>query len=77
MRETIKDWKRDWIEANGETNELEVAIYDSRLDRPASEVYEGSFADIPKDLIDKKVIEWARIVISSEPEREGAFALTI
>ena len=26
MRETIADWKKDWIDANGLTNELEVII---------------------------------------------------
>ena len=29
MRETIADWKKDWIDANGLTNELEVIIKDS------------------------------------------------
>ena len=26
MRETLRDWKRDWIEANGETDDIEVLI---------------------------------------------------
>lgn len=24
MRETLRDWKRDWIETNGETDDIEV-----------------------------------------------------
>lgn len=47
MRETLKDWKRDWIEENGETHELEVVVKDSKLDDLAPYVYEGSFVDIP------------------------------
>lgn len=26
MRETLRDWKRDWIEANGEIDDIEVLI---------------------------------------------------
>lgn len=77
MRKTLSDWKKDWIEANGETHELEVLIKDSQLDDLSSYVYEGSFVDIPEELIDKKVIEWGQIVESSVPERNGAYSLTI
>lgn len=31
MRKTIDDWKKDWIETNGLTNELEVIIKDGSL----------------------------------------------
>ena len=77
MRETLKDWKRDWIEENGETNELEVVVKDSKLDDFAPYVYEGSFVDIPEDLLDKKVIDCGQIIESSKPERNGVYSLTI
>ena len=77
MRKTLKDWKRDWIEVNGETNELEVVIKNSKLDEFSSYVYEGSFAGIPKYLLNKKVVGCGQIVESSVPERKGAYSLTI
>lgn len=77
MRETLKDWRRDWVETNGETNELEVVIKDSKLDDLAPYVYEGSFVGIPDNLLDKKVIDCGQIVESSVPERNGAYTLTI
>lgn len=77
MRETLSDWKRDWIEANGETHELEVVIKDSQLDNLESYVYEGSFVDIPEKLLDKKVIDCGQIIGSSKPEKNGAYSLTI
>lgn len=77
MRDTLKDWKKDWIEANGETHELEVVIKDSSLDDFAPYVYEGSFADIPEELLDRKVTDCGRILESSIPERNGAYSLTI
>lgn len=77
MREILKDWKRDWIETNGETHDLEVVIKDSKLDEFAPYVYEGSFVDIPEELLDKKVIDCGRIVESTVSERNGAYSLTI
>ena len=52
MRETLRDWQRDWIEANGKTHELEVVIKDSKLDEFAPYLYEGSFVDIPEELLE-------------------------
>jgi len=77
MRETINDWKNEWIEANGETDELEVIIEDSKLNDFAPYVYEGSFKDVPEYLLDKKVIENWKIINSSVPERIGVYALRI
>ncbi len=77
MRETVRDWKNEWIETNGETDELEVVIEDSKLGDFAQCVYEGSFKNIPKELLDKKVIENWKILDSSVPERIGAYSLTI
>lgn len=75
MRETLNDWKRDWIEVNGETNEVEVLIsegYDA-----SSYIYEGSFKDIPEELLNRKVVCCGQIIDSSAPERIGAYSLTI
>ncbi len=77
MRETIRDWKNEWIETNGETGELEVVIEDNKLDNFAPYVYEGSFKDIPEYLLDEKVVEDGRILDSSVPERIGAYSLRI
>lgn len=77
MRKTVKDWKRDWIKANGETHDFEVALEYRNATASDPYVYEGSFVDIPEDLMDKKVIEWARIIDSSEQERIGAYVLII
>lgn len=77
MRETVEEWKKEWIETNGQTHELEVVIQDSSLDNFAPYVYEGSFVDIPEELLCKKVADYGRIIESSEPEREGAYLLTI
>ena len=77
MRETVKEWKKEWIDTNGETNELEVSIKDSSLDEFTSLIYEGSFAGIPKKLEEKKVVDWGKICNSSVPERVGAYSLTI
>lgn len=41
------------------------------------ELYSGSFAEIPPELLDKKVIENWRIIASSVPERVGAYSLTV
>ncbi len=77
MIETIRDWKNKWMETNGETEKLEVVIEDSKLGEAAPYVYEGSFKDIPEDLLDEKVIEDGKIIDSSVSERIGAYSLTI
>ena len=77
MRETIKDWKKEWIETNGKTEDLEVLIKDSSLDDFAPCIYEGSFVNIPESLEEKKVIEWGQVCDSSIPNRIGAYSLTI
>lgn len=76
MRETLRDWQRDWIEANGETNDIEVLISEGD-DVFKPYVYEGSFKGISKELLDRKVINYGKILESSEPERNGAYSLTI
>lgn len=77
MRETIKDWKDEWIETNGLTDDLEVVIKDCALPELHSYIYEGSFRNIPEELEVKKVIDWAKIVESSIPDRIGAYSLSI
>lgn len=77
MSETLKDWKRDWIKENGQTHDLEVLINDSKLDELEPYIYEGSFVDIPEELLDKKVIRCGQILESTVPERNGAYSLTI
>ena len=77
MRETIKEWRDEWIETNGLTKELEVVITDTSRDISCDELSSGSFADIPPELLDKKVIENWRIIASSVPERIGAYSLII
>ena len=77
MRETVGEWKKEWIETNGQTHELEVVIQDGSLDNFAPYIYEGSFVDIPEELLCKNVVDYGRIVESSEPERKGAYSLTI
>ena len=77
MRETIREWREEWIETNGPTGELEVVITDTGQDTNCAELYSGSFVDIPPELFDKKVIEDGRILASSVPERIGAYSLTI
>lgn len=77
MRETIGEWKVEWINTNGKTDELEVLIIDSKLDTMAPYIYEGSFAKIPKQLEEKKVIHWGKILESSVRDRIGAYSLTI
>ena len=78
MRETIADWKKDWIDANGLTNELEVIIKDShriKSDTSSDEgqsIYEGCFANIPEELL-----ECGQILASTNPEREGCYSLII
>ncbi len=77
MRERISDWQRDWIDANGKTEDLEVVIKDGDLYESAPCIYEGSFAGIPEELVDRKVVEWSKIVLSSKQERVGAYSLTV
>jgi len=77
MRETVKEWKDEWIETNGETNELEVVITDSNLDDLVPYIYEGSFVNIPTELEEKKIINNGKILDSSIPDRIGAYSLTI
>lgn len=83
IRETIGDWKKNWIETNGLTNELEVTIKDGSLKKSDTSpdegvsLYEGSFAKIPDELLEKKVIEYGQIIASSDPEREGCYSLNV
>lgn len=77
MRETVGEWRKKWIETNGETDELEVVIEDSSMEDFALYVYEGSFKDLPEELLDKRVIKCFQIIDSSVPERIGAYSLTI
>jgi hypothetical protein len=83
MRKTIGDWKKDWIEANGLTNELEVIIKGGSLKKSDTwpdagvSLYEGSFAKIPDELLEKKVIEYGQIIASSDPKRDGCYSLTV
>lgn len=74
MRETIKEWKDEWIETNGETNELEVLISYINSDKY---IYEGSFANIPEELEEKKVVNSSKILDSTVPDRIGAYSLKI
>ena len=77
MRETVRDWQTDWIKQNGTTNDLEVIIEDSSKESLSRYVYEGSFSNIRKDLLYRKVIENGQIIESSVPERIGAYSLMI
>lgn len=72
--ETIRDWKDEWIKTNGKTDDLEVLI---RYNNEDEDIYEGSFVDIPKDLEEKKVINYSKILTSTVPERIGAYILKI
>ena len=56
---------------------MEVIISDSSLEAFRTEVYSGSFADIPPELFDKKVIENGKIIASTVPERIGAYSLLV
>ena len=77
MRETIKEWKDEWIETNGKTDELEVLITDSSLSDLESYIYEGSFVGIPEYLEDKKVVSSGKVLTSTVKDRIGAYSLTI
>ncbi len=74
--ETIKEWKKEWVETNGETDELEVLISD-RNSAFDGYVYEGSFVNIPEELEEKKVVGCGKILDSSVPARIGAYSLKI
>ena len=76
MRETLRDWRRDWLETNGQTDGVEVLISEGD-DAFKPYVYEGSFKDISEELLDRKVIKCGKILESSVPERIGAYLLTI
>lgn len=77
MRETVREWKDEWIETNGKTDELEVLIKDSSLDDFAPYLYEGNFAGIPIELEEKKVIGSGKILDSSIAARIGTYSLII
>lgn len=76
-RNTVKDWKNNWLKANGFTNDYEVVITDSKSKEQSTYVYEGCFADIPENLLEREVVECWKILASSVPEREGAYSLVI
>lgn len=76
MRETIKEWKDEWIETNGETDELEVLISYNNSDSDRY-IYEGSFANIPEELEEKKVVNSGKILDSTVLDRIGAYSLKI
>lgn len=73
MRETVGEWKQEWIETNGQTDELEVVIRDDE----DAEIYAGSFQDIPEKFASLKVSNSGRILDSSIPERCGAYTLRV
>jgi hypothetical protein len=74
MRETIRDWKIEWIETNGKTDGLEVLISYGNSD---GYIYEGSFSNIPEELEEKKVIKCSKVLDSTVPARIGAYSLKI
>lgn len=75
MRETLKEWRDEWIATNGETYGLEVLIMDRNID--GVYIYEGNFAGIPIEFLERKVIENSKVLDSSVPERRGAYVLII
>lgn len=75
MRETLKEWRDEWIATNGKTNKFEVIIKDRSIDDVY--IYEGNFAGIPVKLLERKVVENGKILDSSVQERRGAYLLTI
>lgn len=72
-RETLRDWRKEWIQTNGETHDLEVVVRNDEKD----ELYEGCFLNMPLNLLDKKVVKTQYIITSSCPERVGAYILEI
>jgi hypothetical protein len=77
MRETIKEWKDEWIETNGHTDDLEVVIIDSKLNNLNPYIYEGCFAEIPRELEEKRVVGSGKILDSSVYDRIGVYSLRI
>lgn len=78
MRETLKEWRDEWITTNGKTSKTskhEVIIEDRSMGDVY--IYEGNFAGIPVEFFERKVIENGKILDSSVPERRGAYLLTI
>lgn len=59
MRETLKNWKTEWIETNGKTDGIEVLISYNSSDEY---IYEGSFSNIPEELEAKKSSNTARFL---------------
>lgn len=76
MRTTVEEWKKEWIDTNGLTNEYEVEIY-TKQSESGGPVYAGSFTKIPKELLNKKVLESGKILDSSIADHIGAYRLTV
>lgn len=84
MSKTVRDWREWWIKKNGNipTDDIEVIIerrvgkYGS-ITSDSDELYVGCFVGIDIRLLDKKVIEDASVLVSSEPERDGAYILYV
>lgn len=74
MRETIGDWKKEWIDTNGKTNDLEVLI---RFNNSDGYIYEGSFFNIPEEFEVKKVVNCSRVLDSTIKARIGAYVLEV
>jgi hypothetical protein len=74
MRETLKDWKTEWIETHGKTDEVEVLI---SYEGSNEYIYEGSFSNIPEELEEKKVVKSGKVLDSTVPARIGAYSLKI
>ena len=73
MRTTVRDWQRDWLRDNGQTDDFEVVLSEDS----GAEIYSGSFKNIPDSELDKDVLYWGRIADSSAPERIGAYRLVV
>lgn len=76
----VSDWKNAWTKLYGNTTGFEVIIYccedDVYIER-RDVLFEGSFCDIPADLLGRKVLRSEQICASSVPERDGAFVLLV
>lgn len=71
----------DYIEQNREiADEVYISVGDASnrdyFDSP-KEIYYGTLADLPKELLNAKVIDKSQIVASSFPERNGSWQLII
>ena len=73
MRTTVRDWQRDWIRDNGQTDDFEVVLSEDS----GEEIYSGSFKNIPDSELDKDVLYWGRVADTSAPERIGAYRLVV